>query len=135
VTSEIAERFMQTLQQIEETGDVEPLVAMFTEDAELSNLAMAEPLQGQGGARRFWQKYLSVFEHIRSKFTNVVEGDATAVLEWLSEGALSTGESVKYQGVSVLETDNGQVRCFRTYYDSAVFLPQGAKKKPESDAI
>jgi len=45
---------------------------MFTE-AELSNLAMTEPLQGHDGARRFWQKYLSVFEHIRSKFTNVVE--------------------------------------------------------------
>ena len=128
MTSEIAERFMHTLQQIEETGDVEPLVAMFTEDAELSNLAMTEPLQGHDGARRFWQKYLSVFERVRSRFTNVVEGDDTAVLEWISEGALPTGESVNYQGVSVLETDNGQVRRFRTYYDSAVFLPQGAKK-------
>ena len=127
MTSEIAERFMHTLQQIEETGDVEPLVAMFTEDAELSNLAMTEPLQGRDGAHRFWQKYLSVFERIHSKFTHVVEGDDTAVLEWISDGALSTGEPVKYQGVSIIETDNGQVRRFRTYYDSAVFLPQGAK--------
>ncbi|WP_250125800.1 nuclear transport factor 2 family protein [Chroococcidiopsis sp. CCMEE 29] len=127
MTSEIAERFMQTLQQIEATGDVEPLVELFTEDAELSNLAMTEPLRGHDGARRFWQKYLSVFERIQSKFTNVVEGDRTTVLEWISEGALSTGESLNYQGVSILETDNGHVRCFRTYYDSAVFLPQGAK--------
>jgi len=127
MTSEIAERFMHTLQQIEATGDVEPLVVLFTEDVELSNLAMAEPLQGHDGARHFWQKYLSVFERIQSKFTNVVEGDRTTVLEWISEGALSTGESLKYRGVSILETDNGQVCRFRTYYDSAVFLPQGAK--------
>jgi ketosteroid isomerase-like protein len=127
MTSEIAERFMHTLQQIEATGDVEPLVVLFTEDAELSNLAMTEPLRGHDGARRFWQKYLSVFERIQSKFTNVVEGDRTAVLEWISEGALSTGESLNYRGVSILETDNGQVCRFRTYYDSAVFLPQGAK--------
>jgi ketosteroid isomerase-like protein len=127
MTSEIAERFMHTLQQIEATGDVEPLVVLFTEDAELSNLAMTEPLQGHDGARHFWQKYLSVFERIQSKFTNVVEGDRTTVLEWISEGALSTGESLKYRGVSILETDNGQVCRFRTYYDSAVFLPQGAK--------
>jgi ketosteroid isomerase-like protein len=100
---------------------------LFTEDAELSNLAMTEPLRGHDGARRFWQKYLSVFERIQSKFTNVVEGDRTTVLEWISEGALSTGESLNYQGVSILETDNGHVSCFRTYYDSAVFLPQGAK--------
>lgn len=127
MTSEIASRFMQTLQQIEDTGDVEPLVAMFTEDAELSNLAMTEPLKGRDGARKFWQKYLSVFERIHSKFTNVIEGDGTSVLEWISEGALSTGESLNYRGVSLIETDNGQVHRFRTYYDSAVFLPQGAK--------
>ena len=128
MTSELADRFMQTLQQIEDSGDVEPLVALFTEDAELNNLAMAEPLKGQDGARRFWQKYLSVFERIHSKFHNVIEGDRTIVLEWNSEGALSTGEAINYQGISVLETDNGQVHRFRTYYDSAAFLPQGAKK-------
>ena len=127
MTSELADRFMQTLQQIEDSGDVEPLVALFTEDAELNNLAMAEPLKGQDGARRFWQKYLSVFERIHSKFTNVFEGDNTAVLEWISDGILSTGESVNYRGVSLIETENDQVRCFRTYYDSAVFLPEGAK--------
>lgn len=128
MTSEIAERFMHTLQQIEETGDVEPLVTMFSEDAELSNLAMAEPLRGKEGARQFWQKYLSVFELIHSKFTNVTEGDNTAALEWVSQGALSSGESIHYRGVSVIETDGGRVRCFRTYYDSAAFLPPGAKK-------
>lgn len=130
MASETAELFMQTLQQIEETGDVEPLVAMFTEDAELSNLAMTEPLQGRDGTRRFWQKYLSVFERIHSKFTNVVEGDSTIVLEWLSSG-VSAGEPINYQGISVLEMDNGQVRRFRTYYDSAVFLPQGASQTPK----
>lgn len=128
MTSEIADRFMNTLQQIEDTGDVEPLVAMFTENAELTNLAMTEPLKGLDGARRFWQKYLSVFERIHSKFTNVISGDNTAVLEWISEGALSTGEPINYRGVSLIEIDNGQVCGFRTYYDSAVFLPQGAKQ-------
>lgn len=118
---------MHTLQQIEETGDVEPLVTMFSEDAELSNLAMVEPLRGQEGARHFWQKYLSVFDLIHSKFTNVTEGGNTAVLEWVSQGALSTGASIHYRGVSVIETDSGRVHCFRTYYDSAAFLPQGAK--------
>ncbi len=127
MTSKIAEGFMKTLQQVENTGDVEPLVAMFTEDAELINLAMIEPLKGRDGARRFWQKYLSVFEGIHSKFINVVEGDRTAVMEWISEGTLSNGESVNYRGVSIIEIDSDRVSRFRTYYDSAVFLPQGAK--------
>lgn len=128
MASEIVSQFMQTLQQIEAQKDVEPLVAMFSEDAELINLAMTEPLTGKEGARKFWQRYLSVFENIHSEFTNVVEGDNTTVLEWTSSGALSNGESLKYQGVSILEIANGNVQKFRSYYDSAVFLPTGAKQ-------
>lgn len=128
MASETAEKFMQTLRQIEENKDVEPLVSLFTENAELSNLATSSPLQGKDGARQFWQKYLSVFQQINSKFTNVVESNGSAVLEWNAEGTLTSGEPLKYQGVSIIETVNGKVQRFRTYYDSAVFLPQGAKQ-------
>jgi ketosteroid isomerase-like protein len=128
MASEIAERFMQTLQQVEETQDSEPLVSLFAEDAELSNLAMAEPLRGQAGARQFWQKYLSVFDRIHSHFTQVTEGSDTAVLEWVSEGTLSSGEPIRYLGVSIVEVQQGKVQRFRTYYDSAAFLPEGAKQ-------
>jgi len=128
MTSETVEIFMQRLQEVEQTGEVQPLVELFTEDAELLNLARSQPLQGQDGAHLFWQDYLSVFKHIRSSFTNVVEGNSTAVLEWTSEGALSTGEPLRYRGISVIEINDGKVHRFRTYYDSAVFLPQGAKQ-------
>jgi ketosteroid isomerase-like protein len=129
MASETAKRFMDTLQRTEATGDVEPLVALFTDDAELTNLAMTDPLQGIDQIRKFWQNYLSVFDRIHSRFTHVTERENRAVLEWISEGALSNGEPMSYRGVSVLETDdNGSVHRFRTYYDSAVFLPQGAKQ-------
>lgn len=129
MVSAIAKQFMDTLQQIESTGDVEPLVMLFAENAELSNLAMNQPLQGRDNVRHFWKNYLSVFDNIHSHFTHVTESDGVAVLEWVSEGALSsTDEPLSYRGVSVLETKDGQVHHFRTYYDSAVFLPQGAKQ-------
>ncbi|MDF5714538.1 MAG: nuclear transport factor 2 family protein [Rhizonema sp. NSF051] len=114
MASEISERFMQTLQQVEETGEVEPLVAMFTEYAKLSNLAMVEPLSGRDGARQTLAKVFVNFERIHSKFTNVVEGDGTAVLEWVSHGTLPTGKPINYRGVSLIETANGQVCHFRT---------------------
>jgi len=55
---------MHTLQQIEEEAGVEPLVAMFTEDAELSNLAMTEPLRARWhtSAGKVYQ-YLSASVH------------------------------------------------------------------------
>jgi len=118
---------MQALQQIEESQDVEPLVALFAADADLINLAMVEPLYGQDGARQFWKKYLSAFDRIRSIFTQVTAGDRTAVLEWVSDGTLPDGEPIKYRGVSIIEIDRDKVQRFRTYYDSAVFLPSGAK--------
>jgi len=49
-------------------------------------------------------------------------------MEWRSQGTLSDGEDVHYRGVSIIDIDNGLVQGFRTYYDSAVFLPTGAKK-------
>lgn len=125
---ETAKRFMETLQHTELTGDVEPLVSMFADDAELSNLAMIDPVKGIDQIRKFWQNYLSVFDQIHSRFTHTTESSERAVLEWVSEGSLSNGEPISYRGVSVLETENGYVRRFRTYYDSAVFLPQGAKR-------
>jgi len=128
MASKTAERFMQVLQETEQTGQLQPLVELFSDDAELINLARTEPLKGRNGAHQFWSDYLSVFEHIRSNFTHVAEGDSTAVLEWISQGALSNGEPLSYRGISVLEISNDQVQRFRTYYDSAVFLPLGAKK-------
>ena len=57
----------------------------------------------------------------------MIEGDGGAVLEWVSRGVLISGETVEYKGVTVLETDARRVRRCRIYYDSAVFMPGGAK--------
>jgi len=62
----------ETLQQIEET-DVEPLVDVLLK-TELSNLAIKNRCRGMMAHVVFWQKYLSVFEHIRlNSLCNVVE--------------------------------------------------------------
>lgn len=56
---------MQTLQYIEQFGEIESLVQLFSEDAELSNLVIQQPLRGAGGARRFWSDYLGTSDQIR----------------------------------------------------------------------
>ena len=125
----LAETFQRTLQQIEQSGDPAPLVDLFTDDAELLNLALTEPLRGREGAQRFWSNCLSVFGKIASKFHHNVETDGGAAFEWVSEGTLADGQPVNYRGISVIEKDGEKVSRFRTYYDSAVFLPGGAKHK------
>ncbi len=125
-----AETFMSTLQQIEESRDPEALVALFGDDAELLNLALTEPMKGTEGARKFWTNYLTAFEKIRSTFHHHLQTDTEAVLEWVSEGIIAgSGEPFNYRGISVVEYKGDKVSRFRTYYDSAVFLPGGAKHK------
>jgi ketosteroid isomerase-like protein len=119
----LTERFMQAVQTFEDRGEVEPLLGFFAEDGEALNLGRTEPARGLDEVRAFWLDYRAVFRRVRSEFTNVIEGPGGAVLEWVSRGALASGEPVEYRGVSVLETDGHLVRRFRTYYDSAVFLP------------
>ena len=125
-----AETFMTTLQQIEDSRDPEALVALFGEHAELLNLALTEPMKGMEGARKFWTNYLAAFEKIRSTFHHHLQTDDKAVMEWVSEGVMAgTGQPFNYRGISVVEYDGDKVSKFRTYYDSAVFLPGGAKQK------
>jgi ketosteroid isomerase-like protein len=128
----ITERFIDALQEAERTRQVEDLVDLFADDAEATSLARSEPLTGRHGVRQFWEEYLGAFGEIRSEFTNVIENDQGSVLEWVSRGTLPNGQPVAYRGVSVLESDGRLVQRFRTYYDSAVFLPQGAKHEAEA---
>ncbi len=128
----LTERFIQALERAEQTGNVEPLVGLFSDDTELSSLTQAEPHHGRGGAREFWQQYLSVFRHVHSRFTHLITADNTAVLEWVADGVLAGGTPLTYCGVSLLELRDGQVCRFRTYYDTAAFLPHGAKGQARS---
>jgi ketosteroid isomerase-like protein len=119
MASELAERFMNALQEAEDTGDVSTLEVLFTDDAELYSLASTEPRHGVAGAHDFWLEYLRAFDCVRSRFIRVTESGDVIVLEWISDGVLPDGTEVTYRGVSVLETADSLVRRFRSYYDSA----------------
>ncbi len=127
MVTRLTEDFMRALQGFEATGELAPLMALFDDEGEALNLGRTEPARGRREVERFWLDYRAVFREVRSKFTHVIEGRDGSVLEWISRGALTTGESVEYKGVSVLETAGDRVQRFRSYYDSAVFLPGGAK--------
>jgi hypothetical protein len=125
-----AENFMSILQEAEKSRDPEPLVALFDDASELLTVALIEPLRGVEGARRFWTMYLAAFEQIRSTFHHTIQTEQEAVVEWIGEGVVAaTGQPFNYRGICVLEHDGKHIRRFRSYYDSAVFLPGGAKHK------
>jgi ketosteroid isomerase-like protein len=126
-----AEDFMRRLRAAEASRDAGPLVEVFADDAELSNLARQEPARGRAGAEEFWRDYLSAFKTIRSEFTHTIEGDGGTLLEWESSGELPNGSPIRYRGVSVLEVAGDRVKRFRTYYDSAAFVATPATAEAE----
>lgn len=118
-SQETTRRFIDALHGLEEHRDVERLVELFAEGAELQNPVIART-QGKDGVRTFWEHYRSSFGEIHSHFLHVASGDDSALLEWRSEGTSAAGTPIRYGGVSVLEFgDGGSITNFRSYFDPA----------------
>ena len=117
--SELAERFTRALQQLERERNVDRLVELFADDAELRRAPRAAIYRGREGARTFWAEYLDAFASIETRFYAVTEGDGRVVLEWHSVATAKQGRPIEYDGCSIVEGSGERVSRFRTYYDAA----------------
>jgi hypothetical protein len=117
MSREVADNFVAALWELEENEDVEPLVEIHTEDCEVGNVSVPETFNDHEGLREFWTSYRSTFGEMKSKFRNVIATEEGAALEWTTTGT-SNGDSVSYDGVSVLEIEGDKVRRFMAYFDT-----------------
>ena len=117
MSKEIADDFIEALRRLEEDRDVEALVEIHTEDCEVGNVSVPETFKGHDGLREFWTEYRKTFGEMRSTFRNVFATGEGAALEWTTEGT-SNGDAVSYDGVSILEIDDGKVSRFMAYFDT-----------------
>jgi ketosteroid isomerase-like protein len=119
MSEQIAERFVEALGRLEAERELETIVGLFAADAEVGNVVSPEKFRGPEGAREFWgAKYRDTFGEVRSTFRNVFATGDRAVLEWTTEGTARDGAPVKYDGVSILETDGERITRFRAYFDA-----------------
>ena len=137
MSMERAQRFMDALGRLEESGDLEGLLALFSDDAQVSNLASPRVFSGREGARTFWREYKATLQQVRSTFRNVIAaGDRTA-LEWETQGTAHNGAAVAYEGVSILEWDGDKVSRFFAYFDPHALgqeLAEGSAPRSEAPA-
>ncbi len=118
-----AQQFADALQEYERSGDHAGLVDRFAGEAQLLRPEANGSHVSEDDAAGFWDSYLAQFSEIATEFTHVEDGDSHAWLEWASRGKLSTGRSIDYRGVSLLSfAEDGTVRRFATYYDTAAFI-------------
>jgi steroid delta-isomerase-like uncharacterized protein len=119
----VADNFVEALRKLEEDRDVETLVGIHAEDCEVGNVAVSETFRGHDGLREFWIEYRKTFDEMKSTFRNVFATEEGAALEWTTEGT-SNGDTVSYDGVSILEIKDGKVRRFMAYFDTRDLTPQ-----------
>ena len=119
MSEQIAKRFIEALGKLEAGRELEELVRLYAPDAEVGNVVSPEKFRGQEGAREFWgAKYRDTFGEVRSTFRNVFASEDRAALEWTTEGTANDGTPLKYDGVSILETDGERVTRFCAYFDA-----------------
>ena len=119
---ETLQRFVDALEKLHSSGDVDAIADLFADDATLNKVPTPHEEHGKDGARTFWQQYRDGFDTVEATFRHRMESDGVAFLEWTSRGSLKGGNDFEYDGVSVLEIDGDDVTAFRTYYDTSAFL-------------
>lgn len=134
---ERAQRFVDALARLEESGDLEPLVSLFSDDCQVSNVASRRTHQGRDGARDFWREYKGMLRQVKSTFRNRIEAGDRVALEWVSSGTAHNGAAVDYEGVSILEWDGERISRFYAYFDPRVLgleLSHGTARRSEVPA-
>ncbi|WP_194858215.1 MULTISPECIES: nuclear transport factor 2 family protein [unclassified Myxococcus] len=117
MATERAQRFVDALAKLEKEGDLETLVSLFSDDAQVSNVASPQVFSGQEGARRFWREYKGTLQRVESTFRNMIEAGSRVALEWETQGTAHNGAAVAYEGVSIIEWDGDRIRRFYAYFD------------------
>jgi hypothetical protein len=114
MAQKVAEKFIEALRKLEESGDVEQIATLFAENAEVSNVVTIENSH-RLDARQFWTNYRATFGEVKSEFRNKIYSENAAALEWTTTGTSADGSEIEYEGVSILETDGGGERVTRFF--------------------
>lgn len=117
MSEKIAYKFIAALSELESARDVESMVALFADNCEVGNVVATENLRGTEGAREFWTNYRNTFGDVCSIFLNQIYSDDNIALEWTTEGKTKNGNKIKYEGVSILETEGEKITRFYAYFD------------------
>lgn len=111
-------RFIESLGRLESERDLDSIVSLFSDTAEVGNVVVPAKFHGPEGVREFWSKYRDTFGKMQSTFRNHFASENRAALEWTTEGTTVNGTPIRYEGVSILEMEGDKIKRFRAYFDA-----------------
>lgn len=119
MSEQLANKFVEALGKLEAARDLDAIVALFADECEVGNVVSPEKFRGREGEREFWgAKYRDTFGEVKSTFKNIFTTDDRAALEWTTEGTSVDGAPVRYDGVSIIETQGDAITRFCAYFDA-----------------
>jgi len=121
MTQEIAYRFIEALAALEQRGQIDPMLEVFSEACDLGN----------SSPREYWTNYRSGFRDIHSTINNIITGDHSIALEWTARATDHAGKESQYQGVSILDTRGPSIVRFRAYKQAASKIPPKSAQQTE----
>lgn len=117
MSRETAEKFIAALAELEASGAVESIAALFDETSEIGNVVTIKNENAAKDAGEFWGNYRATFGEVKSEFRNKTYSEKAASLEWTTTGTNKNGQPIKYDGVSVLETNGEKITRFFAYFN------------------
>jgi ketosteroid isomerase-like protein len=118
----LSARFSRALRALETDRDLQPIVQLFADDAEVFNPLMSHPHRGLDAVRKFWRIYLERFSEVKSEFLRFVDSREISAVEWIVNGRLLDGRQVEYSGTTLLETQDEQITRMYAYFDPRPLL-------------
>jgi steroid delta-isomerase-like uncharacterized protein len=121
-------------------GDVEGILAAYTDDAVYEEVPIGVVTRGQDELRAHLEELKAAFPDLSVMATSgFVAGDRAAV-EWTATGTYSgqfpdlppgAGQTVTFRGASIVELEGDKIAADREYWDAYAFLVQvGALPAP-----
>lgn len=117
MAEQIAEKFIEALNELESGKNADSIVSLFAENSKIGNSTLTELFNGTDGARDFWTNYRKTFGEVNSTFKNKVISESVSALEWTTTGTSSDGHEINYSGVSILESDGEKITRFFAYFN------------------
>ena len=122
------------------SGDVEGIVACFTEDCVFEDLGLQATFEGHAGLREFAAAVFAAAPDFHWTPNRMFAEGNQVCTEWrftLTQtgdfpGIPATGKSADIPGVTVDEIRDGRIHCHRDYWSLATYLQQvGLMPTPE----
>ncbi len=113
MSEKTVEKFVEVLKKLEAERDLKTITGLFKEDCRIGNVVT----DSSSDAGKFWETYRKTFNEVDSSFKNKIFSEGHASLEWTTKGTTSDGESFEYDGVSILEIEDGKISRFYAYFD------------------